>query len=76
MRLAEELRARNAGATRCIAAFAVLDRPPSLAAGEVTDKGYVNQRAVLPDLVDILYAADPPRASSSSRAEVATDVGR
>jgi feruloyl-CoA synthase len=65
-RIAEELRAynaQNAGTTRRIAAFAVLDRPPSLAAGEVTDKGYVNQRAVLAgqaDLVEILYAADPP----------------
>lgn len=65
-RIAEDLRAynaQNAGSTRRIAAFAVLSRPPSLASGEVTDKGYVNQRAVLAsqaDLVEDLYAADPP----------------
>jgi feruloyl-CoA synthase len=36
--------------------------PPSLQAGEITDKGYVNQRAVLERraaLVDRLYASRP-----------------
>ena len=62
-RIAEELRAyndQNAGATRRIRAFAVLTAPPSLGAGEVTDKGNVNQRAVLAsqaELVADLYAA-------------------
>ena len=63
--LAETLRAEleaynadNRGATRRIAAFLVLTAPPSMAAGEITDKGYVNQRAVLTNrchLVDGLY---------------------
>ena len=40
----------------------VLDEAPSLDAGEMTDKGSINQRAVLrrrTRLVDELYA-DPP----------------
>jgi feruloyl-CoA synthase len=56
---------RNIGATRRIAAFHVLQAPPSLAAGETTDKGYVNQRAVLEqraELVARLY--DPVRTPS------------
>ena len=42
----------------------LLAEPPSLDAGEITDKGSINQRAVLtpaPALVDELYA-DPPSA--------------
>ena len=41
----------------------VLDAPPSLDAGEVTDKGSLNQRAILERrraLVDDLYAVTPP----------------
>jgi feruloyl-CoA synthase len=40
----------------------MLDTPPSLEHGEITDKGYVNQRAVLRNraaLVERLYAAEP-----------------
>ena len=48
--LTEALRAYNAahpgGSTR-IARALLLDAPPSLDAGELTDKGHVNQRAVL-----------------------------
>ena len=33
--------------TRAIYSFSLLKDPPSLAAGEITDKAYVNQRAVL-----------------------------
>jgi feruloyl-CoA synthase len=64
-RIAEELAAYNAangGATRRIAAFSILTEAPSLGAGEVTDKGYVNQRAMLAnqaDTVEDLYAAAP-----------------
>jgi feruloyl-CoA synthase len=46
------------GATRRIAAFCLADEPPSLADGEATDKGSVNQRAVLANrkaLVEALY---------------------
>ena len=63
--IAAELRAynkTNAATTRRIAAFALLSEPPSLGAGEITDKGYVNQRAVLTNqtrLVEDLYAAVP-----------------
>jgi feruloyl-CoA synthase len=43
---------------RCL----MLIDPPSIDAGEITDKGYLNQRAVLTqraELVEALYA-DPP----------------
>ncbi len=64
-RIAEELRAyntHNLTATRRIAAFAVLADPPSLGAGEVTDKGNINQRAVLAgqaELIGDLYSPTP-----------------
>lgn len=68
-RLAEILKARIAefnrtagGSSRRIARFLVMTEPPSIDAGEITDKGYVNQRATLERraaLVDALYA-DPP----------------
>jgi feruloyl-CoA synthase len=35
------------GSSRCVRRFAIMTEPPSLDAGEITDKGYVNQRAVL-----------------------------
>jgi feruloyl-CoA synthase len=41
----------------------VLAEPPSLDVGEMTDKGSINQRAVLAhraDLVEALYAGAPP----------------
>jgi feruloyl-CoA synthase len=49
-------------ATRLVRAI-VLEEPPSLDAGEVTDKGSLNQRAILDrrrPLVDDLYADPPP----------------
>jgi feruloyl-CoA synthase len=42
-----------------ISAVAIQLQPPSLAAGETTDKGYINQRAVFKNraaIVDSLYA--------------------
>jgi feruloyl-CoA synthase len=63
--LARALAGHNAGAgsaTR-IERLAVLARPPDLDAGEITDKGYINQRRVLGHraaLVDLLYADPPP----------------
>jgi len=60
-RIRDQLLAYNAatsGSTRRIAAFRILADPPSLAAGEITDKGNVNQRAVLANRrnwVDGLY---------------------
>jgi feruloyl-CoA synthase len=40
-----------------------MDEPPSMDKGEMTDKGSINQRAVLKnraDLVDALYTVPPP----------------
>ncbi len=63
--IAEKLRAHNdaaGGSSRRVARFTLLRTPPSIDAGEITDKGYVNQRATLEaraDTVAALYA-DPP----------------
>jgi feruloyl-CoA synthase len=63
--LAERLSAFNAtagGGSRRIGRFVVLTDPPSIDAGEITDKGYVNQRATLEHrhaLAEALYATPP-----------------
>jgi len=52
-----------AGSSARVQRIAVMTRPASLDDGEITDKGYVNQRAVLTcraALVDMLYADPPP----------------
>jgi feruloyl-CoA synthase len=62
-----ELRARlksmpSTGSSNRIARLLVLEEPPSLDAGEMTDKGSINQRAVLArrsQLVEELYAGSP-----------------
>jgi feruloyl-CoA synthase len=42
------LLARNSsGSSRCAKRALLMSEPPSIDAGEVTDKGYINQRAVL-----------------------------
>jgi len=41
------LRHEGAGSSQCPTRALVLTEPPSLDAGEITDKGYINQRAVL-----------------------------
>lgn len=41
------LRDEGAGSSQCPTCALVLAEPPSLDAGEITDKGYINQRAVL-----------------------------
>ncbi|HEV2854618.1 MAG TPA: feruloyl-CoA synthase [Thermoanaerobaculia bacterium] len=56
--------ARHRASSRRVARALLLAEPPSLQTGEITDKGYVNQRAVLTRraaLVERLYgdAADP-----------------
>jgi feruloyl-CoA synthase len=63
--LADALAVYNAshGSAARVERLLVLARPASLDAGEITDKGYVNQRRVLAGraaLVDLLYA-DPTR---------------
>jgi feruloyl-CoA synthase len=50
------------GSSARVERLVVMARPADLDAGEITDKGYVNQRRVLNNraaLVDLLYA-DPP----------------
>ena len=50
------------GSSRRVARFLVMTEPPSIDAGEITDKGYVNQRATLERraaLVRSLYAEPP-----------------
>jgi len=47
------------GGSRRIGRFTIMTEPPSIDAGEITDKGYVNQRATLERrhaLVEALYA--------------------
>ena len=55
--------AGRTGTSQRIRRLLLLAEPPSLADGEITDKGYVNQRAVLrrrAGLVAALHAAEPP----------------
>lgn len=64
-RIRTALRIHNAnagGSSNRIARAIVLSDPPSVDAGEITDKGYINQRAVLDrraHLVDLLYSKQP-----------------
>ncbi len=54
--------AMRTGTSQRILRLLLLAEPPSLAAGEITDKGYVNQRAVLQrraGLVAALHAGQP-----------------
>jgi feruloyl-CoA synthase len=53
--------AANPASSTCIRRILLLDEPPSIDANEITDKGYINQRAVLErraDAVERLYAGD------------------
>ncbi|RCW71462.1 feruloyl-CoA synthase [Pseudorhodoferax soli] len=59
-RLMQEQAAAGAGSARSPRRALVLGTPPALEAGEITDKGYINQRAVLQRRsaeVERLYAA-------------------
>jgi len=58
----DRLAAAATGSSRRIARALVLEAPPSIDAGEITDKGSINQRAVLKaraDLVELLYTEPP-----------------
>ena len=63
--LTEGLARHNAatlGSSQRIGRVLLLEEPPSIDRGEITDKGYVNQRAVLTrraDRVRELHAATP-----------------
>lgn len=53
---------RHTGSSMRIRRVMLLREPPSVDAGEITDKGYVNQRAVIArraDAVEALYVANP-----------------
>jgi len=52
------------GSSERIYSFSLLKEPPSMAAGEITDKAYINQRAVLKhrlEQVERLYRNEPDR---------------
>jgi feruloyl-CoA synthase len=60
----EALAAASSGTSSRISRAILLAEPPSLDIGEMTDKGSINQRAVLDNragLVELLYADPPPR---------------
>ncbi|MGG7383169.1 hypothetical protein ACQ7B2_32045, partial [Escherichia coli] len=53
---------RGAGSAGRIERLLLLSEPPSLDAGEITDKGYINQRACLHrrvGAVTLLYGVEP-----------------
>ena len=59
-----KLAERATGSSQRIIRALILEQPPSIAAGEITDKGTINQRAVLQSrqaAVDALYAGGDPR---------------
>jgi feruloyl-CoA synthase len=52
-------RADGGGSSQAPARALVMDEPPSVDSGEITDKGYINQRAVIANstaLVELLYS--------------------
>jgi feruloyl-CoA synthase len=69
-RLAEALQelAKEPGSSTHPVRLLVMAEPPQIDAGEITDKGYINQRAVLERRaaqVELLYSADPGVVRSS-----------
>ena len=55
--------AKQSGSSSQIRRVLIMAEPPSIDANEITDKGYINQLAVLErraDLVESLYAGAPP----------------
>jgi feruloyl-CoA synthase len=63
--LLHRLAARAGGSSQRIVRALILDQPPAISAGEITDKGTLNQRAVIQRrqaAVELLYSsADDPR---------------
>ncbi|APH73661.1 feruloyl-CoA synthase [Aquibium oceanicum] len=59
----DELAKKSTGSSNLVARAIICDRPPAIDAHEVTDKGSINQRAVMaarPGLVEDLYNDPPP----------------
>jgi feruloyl-CoA synthase len=68
--------ALNPASSRRIARALLLADPPAIDAGEITDKGYINQRAVLQHraaLVDRLHATDPDADPELIRLDAAAE---
>ena len=62
--LLKTFNAKAGGSSRRLARLILMDDPPSLDTGELTDKGSVNQRAVLSrraGMIEELYAESPSR---------------
>ncbi len=59
----DDLAKKSTGSSNLVARAIICDRPPAIDAHEVTDKGSINQRAVMaarPGLVEDLYTDPPP----------------
>ena len=62
IRAALAARNRDGGSSAQVRRVVIADEPPSIDAGEITDKGYLNQRAILDRraaLVERLYSERP-----------------
>jgi feruloyl-CoA synthase len=69
----DDLARQATGSSTFVSRAMLLDGPPSLDAREITDKGSINQRAVLrnrPALVDDLYSTPPPAHVIVSRGQI------
>ena len=58
------INAANVGSSRQIHRILLMPEPPMIDANEITDKGYINQRATLErraELVGVLYAEPPTK---------------
>jgi feruloyl-CoA synthase len=62
-KLLETFAATSTGSSNCVTRAILMEEPPSLDAGEITDKGSLNQRAVIDRraaLVEEMYSAEMP----------------
>jgi feruloyl-CoA synthase len=59
----QAIKAEGGGSSQTPTRAIVLDEPPSVDAGEITDKGYINQRAVLTRRADQVLALYAPVVS-------------
>ncbi|MDU6672313.1 MAG: feruloyl-CoA synthase, partial [Bradyrhizobium sp.] len=62
-----KLRMEAVGSSRCATRALLMAEPPSLDAGEITDKGYINQRAVLSRRSDLVARLQDDTASDLIR---------
>jgi feruloyl-CoA synthase len=75
-RIAAALRTHNqeehGGSSRAVVSAVLLAEPPSIDAGEITDKGYINQRAVLDRRAALVESLFTPEAAGVIRVEVSS----